>query len=542
MADWDEIRRLAADLQRAQLSGAVQRLSERNCVEIVSKLAASGLLDVIYTADGKEYIVPQHLQREIRDELSVSRGRASLVDLAKALNVDFSHVEAQAQAIAKADNRLHLVLGQLVDSTYLDSVCEEINEQLQLHGTVSLVNLTKDYDLPSDFLQEEIGRRLGGVIEGFRDESDPRTLLTPAFVQRNKAKVRGALSAVTVPTSVADIVGKYGIPENLFFTLAEELIRTKRVAGTLTGGKKANKATYNPAAYARAQLQWTDDFMTQNGYVEHEAVARLGVTDAPGFLKRRFGEEKVLHLPNCCVSRDLVSAAESSMDESLAAGSWCDLTTHLPSALSDDDRNKVTQNLVSSIGSGRAAIYAGSVVLARSLVDKVRNTFVDMMNEQAKKDLASKKYDSILSGSGGGGANLDVEDKVDKKEERRRKAATGKGGGGTQGRETKTKSTKKKGGNNRRKGGGGDWSSDDEDDPAPSRGGKGGKAGGGGGKQHAPVAARIEFMSAKDLEEKISAVAQLSDCPEEVFSEMTADMLPELSRYAQMHVTYECFQ
>lgn len=36
--DWDEIRRLAADLQRAQLSGSIQRLSERNCIEIVTKL------------------------------------------------------------------------------------------------------------------------------------------------------------------------------------------------------------------------------------------------------------------------------------------------------------------------------------------------------------------------------------------------------------------------------------------------------------------------------------------------------------------------
>ena len=45
-SDWDEIRRLAADLQRAQLSGAVQKLSERNCVEIVSRLSDLGLVEV----------------------------------------------------------------------------------------------------------------------------------------------------------------------------------------------------------------------------------------------------------------------------------------------------------------------------------------------------------------------------------------------------------------------------------------------------------------------------------------------------------------
>ena len=51
--DWDEIRRLAADLQRAQLSGAIQKLSERNCIEIVSKLIANNALEVVYTNDGK---------------------------------------------------------------------------------------------------------------------------------------------------------------------------------------------------------------------------------------------------------------------------------------------------------------------------------------------------------------------------------------------------------------------------------------------------------------------------------------------------------
>ena len=65
MSDWDEIQRLAADLQRAQLTSSAQKLSERNCIEIVNKLVQTGLLDIIYTSDGKEYITPKQLQREI---------------------------------------------------------------------------------------------------------------------------------------------------------------------------------------------------------------------------------------------------------------------------------------------------------------------------------------------------------------------------------------------------------------------------------------------------------------------------------------------
>ena len=80
----------------------------------------------------------------------------------------------QAKLLAKQDGRIDLVLGQLVDASYMDSICEQINEALQSSGTVSVAALTKEYDLPSDYVQEEVGKRLGSIIEGFRDEQDPR--------------------------------------------------------------------------------------------------------------------------------------------------------------------------------------------------------------------------------------------------------------------------------------------------------------------------------------------------------------------------------
>lgn len=50
------------------------RLSERNCVIIVTQLLKEKLLDVIFTVDGKEYVTPQQLSREIQDELYVNGG------------------------------------------------------------------------------------------------------------------------------------------------------------------------------------------------------------------------------------------------------------------------------------------------------------------------------------------------------------------------------------------------------------------------------------------------------------------------------------
>lgn len=50
------------------------RLGERNCVEIVAKLISSKLLDVVFTTDGKEYVTPLHLTKELKDEAYVQGG------------------------------------------------------------------------------------------------------------------------------------------------------------------------------------------------------------------------------------------------------------------------------------------------------------------------------------------------------------------------------------------------------------------------------------------------------------------------------------
>lgn len=51
------------------------RLSERNVIELVTKLIELHLVDVLYTSDGKTYVTHQQLVKEIKDELIVHGGR-----------------------------------------------------------------------------------------------------------------------------------------------------------------------------------------------------------------------------------------------------------------------------------------------------------------------------------------------------------------------------------------------------------------------------------------------------------------------------------
>lgn len=79
MSDWEEVRKLAADFQQLQATAGINRLSERNCIELVTRLIQTGQIDVVYTLDGKEYVTPKHLEKEIKNELLVHRGWQTIV-------------------------------------------------------------------------------------------------------------------------------------------------------------------------------------------------------------------------------------------------------------------------------------------------------------------------------------------------------------------------------------------------------------------------------------------------------------------------------
>lgn len=127
------------------------RLSERNCIEIINQLANFKLIDVIYTADGKEYVTPQHLSKEIRDELYLHDGRVYLVDLAKTLNVDYSRVKKCVTEIKKRD--CQLVDDQLIDNSFLAKVATEANDILVKKGILNVSELIDAYNLKPDYLQ-----------------------------------------------------------------------------------------------------------------------------------------------------------------------------------------------------------------------------------------------------------------------------------------------------------------------------------------------------------------------------------------------------
>lgn len=450
-ADWEEIRRLAADFQRAQFADTVQRLSERNCIEIVAKLVLDKKLDVVHTLDGKEYVTPAQISREMRDELHMQRGRVNVVDLQKIINVDLVHVEGRANEIAKSDKGTQLILGQLIDETFLDRLAEEVNDKLQEAGQVNIAELCKTYDLPGDFLNEELHSRLGKSIQGQVDQFSRGVIFTQAFISRHKARICGLFSGITRPTQINNLLNLYGFQENLLYSMLEELVSCGRLKGSVVGGKQ-DKAIYIPDIYSKAQSTWVDSFLKQNGYLEFEALTRLGIPDPVSYIKKRFKSSKLLFLKSVCVGRTIVDQLEASVEEAINSATWVDLQPMLPSSLSEEDIAILLNEVLRSMNVQSSARLLSTSVVSEKFVSGCLALFDDIMQHKAQKEVKNNPV-FLITEEDVKQASVLLETssslKKEKRDDRRKKASEGsgsvKGGGGGNAREIRIRKTKKKG-------------------------------------------------------------------------------------------------
>ncbi|XP_023306543.2 E3 UFM1-protein ligase 1 homolog [Lucilia cuprina] len=507
--DWDEVKRLAADFQKAQLTSTLQKLSERNCIEIVTLLLEKKLLEVIFTNDGKEYITPDHLEREVQDELYVNGGRVNLVEVSKTLNVDLTRIEEVANKIALESPNVHFILGQLIDEDYITYIAQEINEKLLQKGEISVNDLTEQFDLPSDFLLTHVlEKHLGKIIKGRQDPSNPKIFFTQAYLQRCKAKIRGALAALTRPTNVSVILQQTNIQQKIFHTLVDEI----NPAGHVTS-KQAN-AQYVPNIYAKMQADWVNNFYRQNGFLEYDAINKLGITNAKQFITKQFPDEELLFLKRCAVSSKLVEL--TVMPALTAAKQFIDLSSLLPSNMSSSDREELFDAIMSKnqatfsnfvlIGS-----LGASVVFTPQYLEELTLPCRELACAKAKTAVENGSYQQHvaikqLSAKSGQRKDFDDDEIVDKRDERRKKASSGKAGGGSQGRETKTKSTKKhqRGG---KKGGKNDFESDDED----NFGGSGTGGGSSGNKKQLELITIADIVKVLNKETSALGIDELNE-------------------------------
>lgn len=383
MSAWAEVRALQEELHNVQLKSAVNKLSERNCVAVVQKLITLGLVDVLFSCDGKEYITPRQLERDILDEVIVSGGRCALTDLAQTLNVDYNHIDNKVKDLLSRDLTLHY--GELISREYFDNLAEEINETLQETGILPLSQLSRDVSLPVSTIASELMPRIGSLIQGMYETSTD-TLYTTAFVDRQMAKLRGACSAATRPIQLGRIMESHGISPSLGHTCIKTLLAEGRVMGQLQG--QASNPVFIPNLYTSAQNQWADSFYQQNGYMTFTMLSNKGIDNSHTFATRF---TSAVEVPSGVISEGNIANIGAIIEEGLSSNGFTETIDWSPEWCTDSDLDKILSLTLSGMKDSEFRRLPGNCVITVTFLNTCLDWFNIKINEQVDKDVLDPK-------------------------------------------------------------------------------------------------------------------------------------------------------
>lgn len=373
-----------------QLEATKNKLSERNCVAVIQRLINLGWLEVVYSCDGKEYITPKQLEKDILDELYVCGGRVAMTDLAQTLNVDYSHVEKKVTELLSRDTTLSIHYGELISKQFFDNLAVEINETLQETELLPLTQLSREVSLPVSTLTKELVPRVGDLISGTYDKKTD-TLFTTAFVERQAAKLRGACSGATRPVHLGKIMEAHGITASLGHSCVKDMIKEGRLQGQLQG--HSTNPVFIPKLYTAAQNQWADSFYKQNGYITFDMMHNKGI-DNPHSVVSRFDNSLVLS--SGCVSKSVVTGTQSIVEEAIATDSYIELIDWMFDWCTEDDESKVLELVLANSETETYRILPSKAVISINLLNQLLSSFDGKIAEQVKSDAVDPKILSCL--------------------------------------------------------------------------------------------------------------------------------------------------
>ncbi|MCP9264838.1 E3 ufm1-protein ligase 1-like protein [Dirofilaria immitis] len=246
-ATWADIQRLAADFQRIQLAE-----SSKNIIlaEVTVKLSGAGIyritIDILFTTDGKEYVTRNHLLDEVKNECIFREGRVSLYDLAHTLNVDYEHIESAVD--------------------YIDVLCKDLNERLMDNGIVSISQLMKIWNLPTEMLNSlvlvEVGSKVGAIRDG-------DALYTRSYLSAQRNIIRAMLCGLTKVTPIVRLQSELELTNAMFWLLFDELDAMNEVPGKIVGARTSNHSLYIPNIYTVLVKQYIRKTFLQEGMLSN---------------------------------------------------------------------------------------------------------------------------------------------------------------------------------------------------------------------------------------------------------------------------------
>lgn len=385
---WADIQRLAADLQRVQLAEGTKKLSERNCVEVVSMLMASKAIDIVFTSDGHAYLTKKHLLTEIKNECIGRGGRVSLSDLAHTLNVDYEHIENSVAVILKQSSSFVLCNAELIARDYVDSLCVELNERLSETGVLSASQLIKTWDLPSEIFYGLVLTEIGNKVEAMMDGD---MIYTSAYLNAQRNLLKAILNSLTKVTPMAKLSAHLNLSPSIFWSIYDDLAASNEVPGTVIGGRSSNLAYYVPNLHGMLVKSFVLKSFEQQKMIETSVLKKLSVADANVYLKDVLPKSEftsLIFFPSAIISKKLWEEIEAAIKNEMEKMCYCDVSLHMPAAISSvQDVEKAISICVRSSKEWMSASGQPFLYNAQLLTNALKA--VDgLINDRAEKEAA----------------------------------------------------------------------------------------------------------------------------------------------------------
>lgn len=325
----DAVRELHRKLAKAQEASTAKKISERNCGDLLQKLADLDKVKLVHTTTGKEWLTPEQLDREIRDALTSTGGRLGITDLPAELGVAVEHIESRVDMMSKKDGIR--VQGELLSDQYVQGVAQEVEESLAELGCIAVSDLVLRYNLPTEFMRESVLSRITT-----QHASKQNMIYTDAYATRVSARARGALRGCTLPVTLAQLAARHRLDADMLGTAVQKMVKDGTLHGKLQG------STFTPKVYEAARSGKIDDFYSANQYLPLSMAKSAGVT-VKEWAKEKSIEGVVLN--TAFVDVQLVEPVLASVTAAVDAGSWVDVAPLLPASLVAADARELLQNL-----------------------------------------------------------------------------------------------------------------------------------------------------------------------------------------------------
>eukprot|EP00939_MAST-03C_sp_MAST-3C-sp1_P004553 g4553.t1 len=398
----DELAQLQAALVAVQSQDTKYKLSERNCVEVVTKLIKAQKIALINSlSNDREFLTFDRLENEILDEINAHGGRVSMDQLHKSINVDISYIQSATKNIADSDPDIDLLPphgSELITASYLKSVATDIGTFLAKRGRAEVADLAQEFSLPlkvlKKLLKTHVSPASDATIQG-HIRSNGR-IYTEEYMARLKTQTRGVLSGSLFPVSISNIASSLSVDDDTLLVAVSDLLASNVVRGTV------EHKTFTPSVFIESRTRHVCGLFQKQKFFSYEKATQMRLKKKE--LLSMLSSADVFALKTCVVDAALVNGLETTLSATLqdeSGSGFVRVAELLPANLTDKDVAACVEHAAIAKGSwhhGKSRGLAftccnGQFVVLCAVLDKIVAAFADRESKILASSVASSSSD-----------------------------------------------------------------------------------------------------------------------------------------------------